>query len=192
MIQWKLADGISLNFPELFIIRKYVKMRFKNRGSSCYFLPVKRSKILQKLSNWEREREIERQRQKDRETERQTETETDRHRESIDRISIGNLLRFFSGKTKSSEKISLVESDRTFTKDAKNAGNLNTFFAKVVKNLNYPRVWRGQPLWWKTITSHIERGIFKYSKQLIIIAVNWLDVSRDKRRVCLVIYLLLS
>ena len=87
-----------------------------------------------------RERETERQTERQTQTETERDRETDRHRESIDRISIGNLLRFFSGKTKSSEKISLVESDRTFTKDAKNAGNLNTFFAKVVKNLNYPRV----------------------------------------------------
>ena len=41
---------ISLNFPELFIIEKYVKIRFKNRGPPCYFLEVKRSKILQKLN----------------------------------------------------------------------------------------------------------------------------------------------
>ena len=33
MIQQKLADEISLNFPELFITGKYVKIRFKNRGS---------------------------------------------------------------------------------------------------------------------------------------------------------------
>ena len=34
----------------LFIIGKYVKNRFKNRGSPCYFLEVKRSKILRKLN----------------------------------------------------------------------------------------------------------------------------------------------
>ena len=33
MIQQKLIDEISLNFPELFITAKYVKIRFKNRGS---------------------------------------------------------------------------------------------------------------------------------------------------------------
>ena len=31
MIQQKLADEISLNFSELFIIGKYAKIRFKNR-----------------------------------------------------------------------------------------------------------------------------------------------------------------
>ena len=46
----KLVNEISVNFPELFIIGNYVKIRFKNRGSSCYFLEVKRSKILQKLN----------------------------------------------------------------------------------------------------------------------------------------------
>ena len=30
MIQKKLVDEISSNFPESFIIRKYVKIRFKN------------------------------------------------------------------------------------------------------------------------------------------------------------------
>ena len=32
MIQQKLAHKISLNFPQLFIIRKYAKIRFENRG----------------------------------------------------------------------------------------------------------------------------------------------------------------
>ena len=34
----------------MFIIEKYVKIRFGNRGPPCYFLEVKRSKILQKLN----------------------------------------------------------------------------------------------------------------------------------------------
>ena len=38
---------ISLNFPELFIKGKYVKIRFKNRGSPCYFV----SFIGQKIKN---------------------------------------------------------------------------------------------------------------------------------------------
>ena len=38
MIQEKLVDEISLNFPELFIIGKYVKIRFKNFGSPWYFI----------------------------------------------------------------------------------------------------------------------------------------------------------
>ena len=46
----KHVDEISLTFPELFIIEKYVKIRFKNRRPPCYFLEVKRSKILQKLN----------------------------------------------------------------------------------------------------------------------------------------------
>ena len=45
MIQWKLVDEISLNFPELFIIGKYVKNKFKSRGSSCYFLSSRGQKI---------------------------------------------------------------------------------------------------------------------------------------------------
>ena len=34
-----------LTFPELFIIEKYVKIRFKNRGSPCYFLSSRGQKI---------------------------------------------------------------------------------------------------------------------------------------------------
>ena len=45
MIQSKLVNEISLNFPQLFIIRKYVKIRFKNRGSRCYFLSSRGQKI---------------------------------------------------------------------------------------------------------------------------------------------------
>ena len=38
MIQEKLVDEISLNFPELFVTGKYVKIRFKNMMPPCYFL----------------------------------------------------------------------------------------------------------------------------------------------------------
>ena len=38
MIQLKLVDEISLNFPELFITGKYVKISLKNRVSPFYFL----------------------------------------------------------------------------------------------------------------------------------------------------------
>ena len=38
----KLTDEISLNFSELFIIEKYVKIRFRSRGPPCYFPEVKR------------------------------------------------------------------------------------------------------------------------------------------------------
>ena len=41
----KLVDEISLNFPELFIIGQYVKIRFKNKGSPCYFLSSRGQKI---------------------------------------------------------------------------------------------------------------------------------------------------
>ena len=43
-------NEISFNFPELFIIEKYEKIRFKNRGPPCYFLEIKISKILQNLN----------------------------------------------------------------------------------------------------------------------------------------------
>ena len=52
MIQQKRVDEISLNFPELIIKGKDVNIRFKNRGSSCYFLSSRsrKIKILQKLN----------------------------------------------------------------------------------------------------------------------------------------------
>ena len=45
MIQSKLRNEISLNFPELLLIGKYVKIRFKNRGSPCYFLSSRGQKV---------------------------------------------------------------------------------------------------------------------------------------------------
>ena len=45
MMQKKLNDKISLNFPELFIIEKHVKIRSKNRGSPYYFLTSKGQKF---------------------------------------------------------------------------------------------------------------------------------------------------
>ena len=48
MIQQKLVDEISLHFPVLFFMGKYVKIRFGNRGSPCYFLSS-RAQIIKKL-----------------------------------------------------------------------------------------------------------------------------------------------
>ena len=45
MVQWKLVDEYSLNFPELFITGKYVKIRFKNRGSPYCFLSCRGQNI---------------------------------------------------------------------------------------------------------------------------------------------------
>ena len=53
---WRWYDTIktcrwnSFNFSWVVYYKKYVKIRFKNRGPPCYFLEVKRSKILQKLN----------------------------------------------------------------------------------------------------------------------------------------------
>ena len=38
MILQKLVDEILVDFPELFFIGKYLKIRFKNRGLPCHFL----------------------------------------------------------------------------------------------------------------------------------------------------------
>ena len=45
MIQEKVVNEISLNFPELFIVEKYAKIGFKNQGWSCYFLNSSGQKI---------------------------------------------------------------------------------------------------------------------------------------------------
>ena len=53
LIKWNFGNllrrydtiKISLNFPELFIIGKYVKIMFKNMGSPCYFLSSRGQKI---------------------------------------------------------------------------------------------------------------------------------------------------
>ena len=52
MIQQKLVDGISLNFPEFFTIGKHVKTRFKNWGLPCYFLSSRGQKIKKYYKNW--------------------------------------------------------------------------------------------------------------------------------------------
>ena len=41
----KLVNEISLNFPDLFILEKYVKIRFENRDSPCYFHSFRVQKI---------------------------------------------------------------------------------------------------------------------------------------------------
>ena len=47
IMEWPIKAGRwdSLNFPELFIIWKYVKIRFKNRGSLCCLLSSRGQKI---------------------------------------------------------------------------------------------------------------------------------------------------
>ena len=49
------VDEISLIFPELFIIGKYVKNRFKRRGSPCYFLSTRAQKIKKYYKHWIKE-----------------------------------------------------------------------------------------------------------------------------------------
>ena len=41
----KTVSEISLNFPELFIKEKYVKIRFENWKSPCYFLSFRGQEI---------------------------------------------------------------------------------------------------------------------------------------------------
>ena len=41
----KIWDEISLNFPEMLIIGKYVRIMFKNRGPPYYFLSSRGQKI---------------------------------------------------------------------------------------------------------------------------------------------------
>ena len=44
-MQQKLVDEISLNFPGLFIIGKYVKIKFENWESPCYFQSSRGQKL---------------------------------------------------------------------------------------------------------------------------------------------------
>ena len=53
MIQQKLVNEISLNFPELFFTGKYVNIRFKNKVSPFYFLSYRDQKI-RNITNIER------------------------------------------------------------------------------------------------------------------------------------------
>ena len=55
MIQEKLADEISLNYPDLFIIEKYVKTEFKNSESPCYFLSS-RGQMIKNITKIKQER----------------------------------------------------------------------------------------------------------------------------------------
>ena len=48
MVQQKLVNEISLDIPELFIIGKYVKIKFRNWESPSYF----QSSRGQKVKNW--------------------------------------------------------------------------------------------------------------------------------------------
>ena len=50
MIQKKLVHEISINFPQLFIIGNYVKIKFENKGSPCYFVSAKGQVTLQKFN----------------------------------------------------------------------------------------------------------------------------------------------
>ena len=43
---------MSLNFPELFIMEKYAKIRFKSKGSPCYF-PSSRGQKTQNITKIE-------------------------------------------------------------------------------------------------------------------------------------------
>ena len=45
LIQYKLVDEISLNFPEKFIIGKHAKIMFKDRESPYYFVSSRGQKI---------------------------------------------------------------------------------------------------------------------------------------------------
>ena len=65
--------------------------------------------------------------------------------------------------TKSSEKITLAESDEIFTKDAKNAENLNTFCLNTVKNLKIPDCEEVIPFAEK-LSYPILKAIFNYNK----------------------------
>ena len=81
-----------------------------------------------------------------------------------------NYLSFFSDKVKSSENVKLVESDKIFTKDAKNAEDLNTIFLNTVENCKIPDMDKSTPFSEK-LSHPILKSILKYNKSRRIIAI---------------------
>ena len=59
-----------------------------------------------------------------------------------------------------------------FTKDAKNAENVNIFFSNAVKTLKYQSMKRSTPLLNENLSQPLLKAIFKYSKHRSIIAIN--------------------
>ena len=73
----------------------------------------------------------------------------------------------FSDKTKSNEKISLVEDETVTTPDEQNAELLNIIFSNAVKNLKIPRFSNTNPLA-ERLPDPTLKAILKYKNQVLL------------------------
>ena len=76
-----------------------------------------------------------------------------------------------SDKSKSNEKISLVEGDKITSEDKSNAEILNLFFSNAVKNLKIPEFNDINPLA-ENIPNPVFKAILKYKNHPSIIAIK--------------------
>ena len=77
----------------------------------------------------------------------------------------------FSDKTKSNEKITLVEDETVTTQDEQNAELLNLFFSNAVKNLKIPRFSNTNPLA-ERLSDPTLKAILKYKNHPSIVAIR--------------------
>ena len=77
----------------------------------------------------------------------------------------------FSEKTKSNEKITLVEDETVTTQDEKNAELLNLFFSSAVKNLKIPEFSDINPLA-ERLSDPVLKAILKYKNYPSIVAIR--------------------
>ena len=77
----------------------------------------------------------------------------------------------FSGKVKSKEKITLVQSEMISTEDEKNAEVLNAFFSSAVSNLNIPE-YSGINILAERTSHPALKAILKYKNYPSIVAIN--------------------
>ena len=76
-----------------------------------------------------------------------------------------------SDKSKSNEKITLVEDNKIISEDKDNAERLNSFFSNAVKNLKIPEFSDSNPLA-ENISHPIFNAIVKYKNHASIIAIK--------------------
>ena len=76
-----------------------------------------------------------------------------------------------SDKSKSNEKITLVEDNKIISEDKDNTELLNSFFSNAVKNLKIPEFSDSNPLA-GNIPHPIFKAILKYKNQPSIIAIK--------------------
>ena len=76
-----------------------------------------------------------------------------------------------SDKSKSNEKITLVEDNKIISEDKDNAERLNSFFSNAVKNLKIPEFSDSNPLA-ENIPHPIFKAILKYKNQPSVIAIK--------------------